>query len=176
MFEDRYGVNFTILRDSRTLKQFEFDKVLRTATAGSYRALVELAKSEITPKGWSYCRARWGESATEHFAYMAMAATVYARSVSDPPVILNPTRILLKTVAFCNVRCANRSKTGTGCRQALNAANHTLPKCIKIPRDIELVWRCLKRYIDTGVATNVEHALSGVEAQVGANFSPETSC
>jgi hypothetical protein len=58
-----------------------------------------------------------------------------------------------------------------------------LPKCIKIPRDIDVVWHCLKRYIAASKAIN-EHDASAksmheamrVRVDPGLDFVPSTSC
>lgn len=181
-FADRYGSRFVKLVDSRASgKEFEFDQVLLMPTAEGYRALVEQARVEIKPKIMKYLSMRWSEGAIENLAFFAMAVAVYARSVSDPPLKIDVGKVLLRTVAFCNRRCANRKGAGGGCRLALNRENHHLPKCIKIPRDVAAVLGCLKRYIATGKATScldatsVHEALS-VKVDPGSDFAPATSC
>ncbi|MDD1749384.1 MAG: hypothetical protein LUO89_05850 [Methanothrix sp.] len=110
-----------------------------------------------------------------------MAVAVYARSICDPPLTVDVGRVLLRTVAFCNRRCANRKGSGGGCRLAMNREEHHLPKCIKIPRDIAAILGCLKRYIATGKATtpwdatSVHEAMS-IKVDPGSDFVPATSC
>ena len=63
-------------------------------------------------------------------------------------------KVLLRTAAFCNLRCGHGKGIGRGCLLAMNKEQHHLPKCIKIPRDIDVIWGCLKRYIAAGKAIN----------------------
>ena len=120
-FADRYGSRFVKLVDSRaTGKEFEFDQVLLMPTAAGYRALVEQARVEIKPRIMKYLSRRWSEGAIENLSFFAMAVAVYARSVSDPPLTIDVGKVLLRTVAFCNRRCANRKGSGGGCRLAMN--------------------------------------------------------
>lgn len=184
----RYGVHFAKLTDSRaTMKEFEFDQILLMPTAGGYRALVEQAKIEIKPRIMSYLSTRLSDGAIENLSFFAMAVAVYARSVSDPPCIIDVGKVLLRTVAFCNLRCVHRNETGGGCRAAMNEKQHHLPKCIKLPRDIDIVWGCVKRYIATGKAVSVHDALNiqeamsireamSVKVDLGFDFVPATSC
>ncbi|MCJ7445771.1 MAG: hypothetical protein MUO26_14835 [Methanotrichaceae archaeon] len=181
-FADRYGINFVKLIDCRaTMKEFEFDKMLLIPTANSYRALIEEAQIEINPRVKNYLSQKWSDGAIENFSFFAMAAAIYARSVSDPPYMIDIGKVLLRTVAVCNQRCAHRTKTGGGCRSAMNETQHHLPKCIKLPRDIEIIWGCVKRYIATGKAISVQEARSikepmSVQIDPGPNFAPVTSC
>jgi len=116
-----------------------------------------------------------------------MAASVYSRSISDPPYEIDVGLVLLKTVAFCNLRCANRREMGGGCRIARNMNEHHLPRCIKLPRDIAIIWDCIKRYIATGNAVSAKDALSegaarkiheamSVKVDIGHDFYPAASC
>ena len=181
-FADRYGSRFVKLVDSRaTGKEFEFDQVLLMPTAACYRALVEQAKVEIKPKVMKYLSRRWSEGAIENLSFFAMAVAVYGRSISDPPLTIDVGKVLLRTVAFCNRRCANRKASGGGCRLAMNRENHHLPKCIKIPRDVAVILSCLKRYIATGKATSFQdsagvHEAMSVKVDPGSDFAPTTSC
>ncbi len=181
-YADRYGHHFMKLTDSRaTMKEFEFDQMLLMPTAEGYRALVEQAKVEIKPKMMKYLSAKWPEGAIENFSFFAMAVAVYARSISDPPYIVDVGKALLKTVAFCNLRCARRKETGGGCLMSVDKEQHYLPKCVKLPRDIAVGWGYVKRYIATGGAICSQRAIGvqetmGVKAQVGSNFAPATSC
>ena len=176
-FADRYGSRFVKLVDSGASgKEYEFDQVLLMPTAAGYRALVEQARAEIKPRIMRYLSTRWSEGAIENLSFFAMAVAVYARSVSDPPLTIDVGRVLLRTVAFCNRRCANRKGSGGGCRLAMNREEHHLPKCIKIPRDIAAILGCLKRYIATGKATSCRDAASvheamSVKVDPGADFS-----
>jgi hypothetical protein len=181
-FSDRYGSRFMKLVDSRgSGKEFEFDQVLLMPTAAGYRALVEQARAEITPGVISYLSRRWSQGTIENLSFFAMAAAVYARSICDPPFALDVGKILLRTVAFCNRRCAYGKGFGGGCRLAMNRSEHHLPKCIKIPRDIAVVLSCLKRYIATGKepgsqeAASVQRAMS-VKVDPGLDYAPATSC
>ncbi len=179
---DRYGSHFVKLIDSRvTMKEFEFDQILLMPTATGYRALVEQAKIEIEPKIMKYLSEKWSKGAIENLSFFAMAVVVYARSISDPPYPVDIGKVLLKTVAFCNVRCARRKETGGGCLAVVNREQHYLPKCIKLPRDISVGWGYVKRYIATGGAICSPQAIGvhdamGVRIQPGANFTPATSC
>jgi hypothetical protein len=181
-FADRYGSHFVKLVDRRaTGKEFEFDQVLLMPTAAGYRALVEQARVEIKPKIMKYLSRRWSEGAIENLSFFAMSAAVYARSISDPPCPIDVGKVLLKTVAFCNRRCANRKGSGGGCRLAMNRENHHLPKCIKIPRDVAVILGGLKRYIATGKATSCQDAagvyeVMSVKVDPGSDFAPATSC
>lgn len=181
-FADRYGSHFIKLVDSRsTGKEFEFDQVLLMPTAAGYRALVEQAQVEIKPRVMRYLSRRWSQGAIENLSFFAMAVAVYARSISDPPLTIDVGKVLLRTVTFCNRRCANRKNSGGGCRLAMNSAEHHLPKCIKIPRDIAVILGSLKRYIATGNATRGQDAASlheamSVKVDPGADFVPATSC
>lgn len=179
---DRYGSHFVKLIDRHsTMKEFEFDQILLMPTARGYRGLVEQAKIEIKPRIMSYLSRRLSNGAIENLSFFAMAAAVYARSVSDPPYIIDVGKVLLRTVAFCNLRCANRKETGGGCRVAMNEKQHHLPKCIKLPKDTDIVWGCVKRYIATGMAISVQDAMRmqdamSVKVDLGSNFAPATSC
>lgn len=181
-FEDRYGSRFVNLVDRKVSgKEFEFDQVLLMPTAAGYRALVEQARAEIKPRVMRYLSKRWSQSAIENLSFFAMAVAVYARSICDPPVKIDVGAVLLRTVAFCNRRCAYRKGFRGGCRLAMNSAEHHLPKCIKIPRDIAVILGSLKRYIATGKATSGADASSlheamSVKVDPGADFIPATSC
>ncbi|MCX6672655.1 MAG: hypothetical protein NTY37_02630 [Methanothrix sp.] len=181
-FADRYGSRFVKLVDSRaTGKEFEFDQVLLMPTAAGYRALVEQAKVEIKPRIMKYLSGEWSQGAIENLSFFAMAVAVYARSVSNPPLTIDVGKVLLRTVTFCNRRCANRKSSGGGCRLAMNREDHYLPKCVKIPRDVSAILGCLKRYIATGKATSCQDAASvheamSVKVDPGSDFTPATSC
>jgi len=181
-FSNRYGSRFIKLVDSRaTGKEFEFDQVLLMPTPAGYRALVEQAHVEIKPKIMKYLSSRWSKGAIENLSFFAMAVAVYARSISDPPLTIDVGKVLLRTVTFCNRRCANRKGSGGGCRLAMNRENHHLPKCIKIPRDVAVILGGLKRYIAIGKATNGRDAASvheamGVKVDPGSDYAPATSC
>jgi len=181
-FADRYGVHFVKLIDYRaSMKEFEFDQILLIPTAKGYRELVEQAKIEIDPKFMIYLSNKWSEGALENFLFFAMAVVVYARSISNPPFIIDLGKLLLRTVAFCNQRCVHRYETGGGCRMAMNESRHHLPKCIKVPRDIEIIWGCVKRYVATGAAISVQNAKRMhdpfiVQVHPGSDFVPATSC
>jgi hypothetical protein len=181
-FADRYGSHFVKLVDSRsTGKEFEFDQMLLMPTAASYRALVEQAQMEIKPRVMRYLSSRWSQGAIENLSFFAMAVAVYARSICNPPITIDVGAVLLKTVTFCNRRCAHRKGFRGGCRLAMNSAEHHLPKCIKIPRDIAVILSSLKRYIATGKATSSADAASlheamSVKVDPGADFVPATSC
>jgi hypothetical protein len=181
-FAERYGSRFVKLVDGKASgKEFEFDQVLLMPTAAGYRALVEEAKVEIKPRIMKYLSARWSQGAIENLSFFAMAAAIYARSISDPPLNIDAGKVLLRTVAFCNRRCANRKGFGGGCRLAMNREEHHLPKCIKIPRDIAAILSCVKRYIATGKATSCRdaagvHEAMRVKVDPGSDFSPAASC
>jgi len=181
-YTERYGHLFVQLIDREaTMKVFEFDQVLLMPTAEGYRALVEQAKIEIKPKIMNYLSERWSPGTIENLSFFAMAVTVYARSVLDPPVAIDVGKVLLKTVAACNKRCARRKETGGGCQAAMNKDQHHLPKCIKLPSEIVVGWGYVKRYIATGGAIctsdtkGVQDAM-GVRIYLGSNFAPEASC
>jgi hypothetical protein len=181
-FADRYGSRFVKLIDRRsTGKEFEFDQVLLMPTAAGYRALVEQAMVEIKPRVMRYLSRRWSQGAIENLSFFAMAVAVYARSICDPPLDIDIGKVLLRTVTFCNRRCANRKGFRGGCRLAMNSAQHHLPKCIKIPRDIAVILGGLKRYIATGKTTrgqdaaNLHEAMS-VKVDPGLDYVPATSC
>lgn len=181
-YADRYGVHIVKLIDRRvTMKEFEFDQVLLMPTANGYRALVEQADIEVKPRIRRYLSKYWSDGAIENLSFFAMAVAVYARSISDPPYTVDVGKVLLRTLAFCNKRCAHRKETGGGCRAAMNSKQHPLPKCIKLPRDIALIWGCVKRYVATGGAISVQEAMSANEAMrvkvdPGSNFAPAASC
>lgn len=181
-YEDRYGNHFIKLIDSRvTGKEFEFDQMLLMPTAESYRALVEQARIEIKPRIMSYLSANWPMSVIENLSFFAMAVSVYARSISDPPYSIDIGKALLKTVAFCELRCARRKESGGGCLMSSCRGQHYLPKCVKLPRDIAVGWGYVKRYIATGGAICSQRAMGmhesmEVKVQVGSNFAPATSC
>lgn len=181
-FTERYGHSFVQLVDSRaTMKVFEFDQILLMPTAEGYRALVEQARIEIKPKIMNYLSGRWSPGTIENLSFFAMAVSVYARSVLDPPVNVDVGKVLLKTVAFCNLRCAGRKETGGGCQAARDKESHHLPKCIKLPREISVGWGYVKRYIATGGAicpsnvNGIQEAM-GVRVNLGSNFAPAASC
>jgi len=185
---ERYGTHFRKLVDSRvTGKEFEFDQILLTPTARGYRDLVEQARIEIKPRILNYLKTKWSEGTIENLSSFAMAAAIYSRSVSDPPYMIDIGKVLLRTVAFCNIRCAYRSETGGGCRNAMNKGKHLLPRCIKMPRDLKIIWECVKMYIATGSAVNAQDALTAAEnnklqdamrikIELGHDFSPAASC
>ena len=181
-YAERYGHRFVKLTDSRaTEKEFEFDQLLLMPTAKGYRALVEQAKVEIDPRAMKYLSKVWPESTIENLSFFAMAAAVYARSVADPPYRINVEKVLLKTAAFCHLRCARRKETGGGCMAAKGSGHHQLPKCIKLPRDVEEAWGDLKRYIATGAPLGVGEEARAREAmsvkfKLPADYSPVTSC
>jgi len=181
-YSDRYGIHFVRLIDHRvTMKEFEFDRMLLMPTARGYRALVEQAKVEIKPRILNYLSKTWSAGAIENLSSFAMAAAVYGRSISDPPYIIDVGKVLLRTAAFCNLRCARRKGTGGGCRAAMNEEQHHLPRCMKLPRDIYVSWRCLKNYIACGKPISSQEALSlygamSVKVDPGSDFAPATSC
>lgn len=187
---ERYGTHFRKLTDSRvTGKEFEFDLILLTPTARGYRDLVEQARMEIKPKILNYLKTKWSEGTIENLSSFAMAAAVYSRSISDPPCMIDIGKVLLRTVAICNLRCAYRNETGGGCRKSMNKGVHSLPRCIKMPRDIKIIWDSLKIYIATGRAANARDALNvnaeenkkmfdamHVKIELDIDFSPAASC
>jgi len=181
-YSNRYGIYFTKLIDYRaTNKEFEFDQIMLMPTAGGYRALVEQAKTEIKPKIYNYLSKTWSVGAIENFSFFAMAVVVYARSISNPPFVIDIGKVLLRTVSFCNRRCVHRKETGRGCRMAMENTQHHLPKCIKVPKDIDIIWDCVKRYIATGAAISVQDARRmqesvSVHVHPGSDFVPGTSC
>jgi hypothetical protein len=181
-FENRYGSHIFRLIDRRvSMKEFEFDQTLLMPTAKGYRALVEEAEIEIKPRIMNYLSRNLSEGAIENLSFFAMAVAVFARSISEPPIEIDVGKVLIKTVAFCNLRCTHRKGNGEGCQIAMNKGQHHLPKCIKLPRDIGPSWRRLKRYIATGgaicgpQAIGVQEAM-GVEANLASDFAPATSC
>lgn len=181
-FSDRYGSSFIKLVDSRSSgKEFEFDQVLLMPTAAGYRALVEQARAEIKPRVMSYLSRRWSQGTIENLSFFAMAAAVYSRCICNPPIAIDVGKVLLRTVAFCNRRCAYGKGFKGGCRQAMNSAEHHLPKCIKIPRDLAVILSSLKRYIAAGKESGSQEAASvlqamSVKVDPGSDYSPATSC
>ena len=181
-YENRYGSHFFKLIDRRvTMKEFEFDQTLLMPTAKGYRALVEEAGIEIKPRIMNYLSRKLSEGAIENLSFFAMAVAVFARSISEPPIKIDVGKVLIKTVAFCNRRCTHRKGKSGGCLIAMNKGQHHLPKCIKLPRDIEPTWRRLKRYIATGGAICAPQAIGvqeamGVEVNLASDFAPATSC
>jgi hypothetical protein len=181
-YGDRYGSQFMKLIDRRvTMKEFEFDQMLMMPTAEGYRALVEQAKTEIKPKAMNYLSKKWSEGTIENLSFFTMAVAVYARSISDPPYTIDVGKVLLRTVAFCNLRCARRKETGGGCRVAMDKEQHHLPKCIKLPKEIAVGWGYVKRYIATGGAICSQNAIGVQDAIVvkirpGPDFAPTASC
>ncbi len=181
-YADRYGVHFVKLIDRRaTMKEFEFDQILLMPNASGYRALIEQAKIEINPRIKNYLSKRWPNRALENFFFFVMAAAVYARSISDPPYSIDIGKELLRMVAFCNLRCAHRMETGGGCRMAMNKSQHYLPRCNKLPKDIDIIWSCSKKYIAAGKAVNAQEAISlceamSVKVDLSPDFAPATSC
>ena len=181
-YSDRYGIYFIKLTDCRATKmEFEFDQILLMPTARGYRALVEQAKTEIKPKINNYLSQIWSDGAIENFSFFAMAVVVYARSISNPPFMIDVGKVLLRTASFCNRRCVHRKETGRGCRMAMKNTQHNLPKCIKVPKDIDIIWECVKRYIATGTAISVRDARRmqesvSVHVNPGFDFVPGTSC
>ncbi len=182
-YAERYGHRFVKLVDRRaTEKEFEFDQMLLMPTARGYRALVEQAKEEIDPRVMRQLSKVWPESTIENLSFFAMAAAVYARSVADPPYSIDVGKVLLKTAAFCRLRCSRRKETGGGCMAARGSGRHQLPKCIKLPRDVEAAWRDLKRHIAAGAAQGVAGSEARARETMRVNFklpsdySPVTSC
>lgn len=54
-------------------------------------------------------------------------------------------------------------------------------KCIKLPRDIEIGWSCVKKYIATGKTICAQEAISlndamNVKVDPGSDFAPAASC
>jgi len=181
-FGEEYGRRFVLLVDSRASKKaFQFDQALLMPTAGSYRALVDLARTEINPRIMRYLSQRWSEGTIESLSFFAVAAAVYARSVLDPPINIDIGKTLLITIAACNRRCVQKTHPGGGCRAARNSMRHHLPKCIKLPSEISVIWGYLKRYIATGGAVcpsdaaGVQEAMK-VNIRLRSDFSPEGSC
>ncbi len=181
-YSNRYGTHLMKLVDNGvTMKEFEFDQILLMPTAGGYRALVDQAKMEIKPKMMKHLSKKWSGETIENLSFFAMAAAVYARSVSNPPYLIDIGKVLLRTLAFCNLRCGQRKETGGGCLVAINKTHHHLPKCIKLPKDIDIIWGCLKKYIATGKTINLQEAISikeamSVEVDPGSDYAPATSC
>lgn len=179
---DRYGTRFTNLVDSNgSRKEYEFDQVLLMPTARGYRDLVKQADIEMGPKVKNYLLKRWSKGTLENLSYFVMAAAVYARSVSDPPCEVDVGEVLLRTVASCNLRCAQRKETGGGCRAAMMEGQHHLLKCIKVPRNIDVIWRCVKRYIATGEPVSIDDALKAhtsmsIKIDLHSDFAPTASC
>jgi len=179
---DRYGQRFVKLIDRRfTRKEFEFDQVLLMPTARGYRALVEEAKREIDPELWRYLSGRLSPGALENLSYFVMAAVVYGRSISDPPYHIDIGKVLLRTVAYCHLRCRHRREMGGGCVLAMDKQSHHLPKCIQIPNDIYIIWMYLKRYIATGKAITLQEPMSlhdamSIKVDLAHDFYPSTSC
>jgi hypothetical protein len=181
-FTERYGHLFVQLVDREaSMKVFEFDQILLMPTPESYRALVEQARIKISPKIINYLCTRWSEGMIENLSFFAMAVTVFARSVLDPPVNIDVGKVLLKTIAACNIRCSGRNGTGGGCRAAMSINQHHLPKCIKLPREVAVGWGYVKRYVATGGAIcscdirGVQEAM-GVSIPLRSDFSPAASC
>jgi hypothetical protein len=111
-YVNRYGCHFVKLIDRRvTMKEFEFDQNLLMPTAKGYRALVEQAKIEIEPKIMNYLSRKLSEGAIENLSFFAMAVAVFARSISEPSIEIDVGKVLIKTVAFCNLRCTHRKET-----------------------------------------------------------------
>jgi hypothetical protein len=181
-YVERYGNHLVKLIDRRaTKKEFEFDQMLLMPTAEGYRALVEQAKIETKPRIMNYLSKKWSEGAIENLSFFAMAVAVYARSISDPPCSIDVGKVLLRTVAFCNLRCGRRKETGGGCQAAMTKEQHHLPKCIKLPRDVDIIWGYVKRYVATGGAICSQDALGvqdamRVKVYPGSDFAPTTSC
>ena len=179
---EKYGQRFVLLVDSRASKKvFQFDQSLLMPTASSYRALVELARMEINPRIMRYLSQRWSDSTIESLSFLAMAAAVFARSILDPPVNIDVGKTLLRTAAACNKRCIQIGNSGGGCLAGRNSMRHHLPKCIKLPLEISVIWGYLKRYIATGGAICPSDAAGVMEAmrvdiQLRSDFFPEGSC
>lgn len=179
---EKYGQRFVLLVDSRASKKvFQFDQSLLMPTASSYRALVELARMEINPRIMRYLSQRWSDGTIESLSFLAMAAAVFARSILDPPVNIDVGKTLLRTAAACNKRCIQIGNSGGGCRAGRNSMRHHLPKCIKLPLEISVIWGYLKRYIATGGAICPSDAAGVMEAmrvdiQLRSDFFPEGSC
>ncbi len=150
-------------------------------TAKGYRDLVEQADIEMSLKAKNYLLKIWSQGTLENLSYFAMAAAVYCRSVSDPPCNVDIGKVLLRTAAFCKLRCLERNDTGGGCLIAKSESQHHLPKCIKIPRGIETIWRCFKSYIATDKVVSIEDALNAhkamdVNINLKSDFAPAASC
>lgn len=181
-YAERYGHRFVTLADSRaTGREFEFDQILLMPTARGYRALVELAKEEVDPRVMRLLSQLWPEPTIENLSFFAMAAAVYARSVAEPPYTIDVGRVLLRTAAFCRLRCVRREETGGGCMPAMDRGRHIVPKCVKLPRDVDVAWRGLKIYIATGVPPRAGEAVRAyqatkVEFELPFDYSPVTSC
>jgi len=181
-YAERYGHRFVTLADSRgTGKEFEFDQLLLTPTARGYRALVELALEEVDPRVMRHLSKVWPEPTIENLSFFAMAAAVYARSVADPPYTIDVGRVLLRTAAFCLLRCSRRKETGGGCMAAKGLGRHQVPKCVKLPRDVDVAWRDLKVYIATGIRPRPGEAVrmyqaTKVKFELPFDYSPVTSC
>ncbi len=181
-YAERYGSHLVKLVDRRcTQKEFEFDQILLMPTAKGYRDLVEQARIEINPRIMNYLSERWSKGTIENLSFFAMAVAVYARSISEPPLWIDVGRVLLRTAAFCNLRCTYRMDAGGGCQLARDREQHHLPKCIKLPRAIVIYWQYLKRYIATGGAIctgntiGVQDAMR-VEIHTASDFAPAASC
>ena len=82
-------------------------------------------------------------------------------------------KVLLRTVGACNLRCVRRKETGGGCRAAMNKNQHHLPKCIKLPKEITVVWGYVKRYVATGGAICPSDAI-GMQDAVRVKVHPES--
>ncbi|MDM7935469.1 MAG: hypothetical protein QUS08_08805 [Methanothrix sp.] len=176
---ERYGHSFVELVDSSTTgKSFAFDQTLLMPTAEGYRALVEQARAEISPRIMRYLSRRWSQSTIENLSFFVMAVAVYARSIMDPPVHIDVGRVLLRTAAACNRRCIHGRG---GCALAMGRERHHLPKCIKVPREVSVLWGYVKRYIATGgavcppSAAGLEEAM-GIRVSPGSDFYPAASC
>ena len=171
---EEYGHQFVHLVDSRVTKMtFEFDQVTLCPTAEGYRSLVEQAKIEINPKIMNYLSRRWSEGTIENLSFLVMAVAVYARSILNPPITIDVGKVLLRTVGACNIRCVRRKETGGGCRAAMNKNQHHLPKCIKLPKEITVVWGYVKRYVATGGAICPSDAI-GMQDAVRVKVHPES--
>ena len=64
---------------------------------------------------------------------------------------------------------------------ALKNTQRHLVKCIKVPKDIDIIWGCVKRYIATVAAISVQDARRmqesvNVHVHPGSDFVPGTSC
>jgi hypothetical protein len=179
---ERYGSHFVKLIDYRvSKKEFEFDQILLMPTAKGYRELVEQAKLEINPKIIKYLSKKWSHGTIENLSFFAMAVAVYARSISNSPDIIDVGKVLLRTEALCNLRCGKRNGTGGGCQMSMSKEHHHLPKCIKMPKDIDIIWACLKRYIAAGKVISTKDALRmhesmSVIVDPGLDFVPAASC
>jgi hypothetical protein len=72
-------------------------------------------------------------------------------------------------------------ETGGGCRIAMNKSQHYLPRCKRLPKDIDIIWSYLKKYIATGKVLSAQEAISlyeamSVKVDPGSDFAPATSC